>query len=85
MRIFTGGIAHLAKAIEDDLRTRNTDLHKPHIGSLSDLAACALTCRNVNSSEWMTILPRQTGDHKSKERFISRVLSNQRIEPLKVM
>ena len=85
MRIFTGGVAHLAKAIEKDLKLRVTGLQKPHISALSDLAACVLTCRNVNSSEWMTILPRQTGDHKSKERFISRVLSNQQIEPLKVM
>lgn len=85
MRILTGGVPYLAKAIEDDLRLKTPRLQKPHMGSLSDLAACALTCRNVNSSEWMAILPRQTGDHKSKERFISRVLSNKRIDPLYVM
>lgn len=84
-RITTGGISHLAQAIENDLKTRTTNLHKPHIRSLSDLASCVLSCRNVNSSEWMAILPRQTGDEKSKERFISRVLSNPLIDPIKVM
>lgn len=84
-RLIVGGIAHLAQAIERDLNARETGLRKPHRGSLSDLTACALTCRNVNSSEWMAVLPRQTGDEKSKERFISRVLSNRLIDPIKVM
>jgi hypothetical protein len=39
----------------------------------------------VNSSEWISILPRKTGDAKSKERYISRVLSNDLIDPLQVM
>lgn len=85
MRLFSGGVSHVARSIESDLKSRCTGLHKPHIGSLSDLAACALTCRNVNSSEWISILPRETGDIKSKERFISRVLSNKMIDPLRVM
>jgi hypothetical protein len=85
MRIFTGGVSHLAQVIESDLKGRDTDLQKPHIGALSDLTASVLTCRSVNSSEWISILPRQTGDPKSKERYISRILSNQLIDPIKVM
>jgi DDE family transposase len=85
MRTFTGGVSHIARAIESDLKERHTGLQKPHKAALSDLAACVLTCRNVNSSEWIAILPRQTGDLKSKERYISRALSNQLIEPLTVM
>lgn len=85
MRLCTGGVSHIAQVIESDLRRRNTLLWKPHIADLSDLAACVLTCRNVNSSEWISILPPQTGDPKSKERFISRLLSNPLIQPLKVM
>ena len=85
MRIFTGGVSHIAQAIEADLKARETYLQKPHIGALADLAASVLTCRSVNSSEWISILPRKTGDSKSKERYISRFLSNEFIEPLKVM
>lgn len=80
-----GGVSHLAQAIESDLKVRNTDLQKPHIGALSDLTASVLTCRSVNSSEWISILPRQTGDPKSKERYISRTLSNKLINPINVM
>lgn len=85
MRIFMGGVSHLSQAIESDLKVRDTDLQKPHIGALSDLTASVLTCRSVNSSEWISILPRQTGDPKSKERYISRTLSNKLIDPIKVM
>lgn len=85
MRIFTGGVSHIAQAIESDLKKRETCLQKPHIGALSDLAASVLTCRSVNSSEWISILPRQTGDSKSKERYISRTLSNKLINPIAVM
>jgi hypothetical protein len=85
MRLFTGGVSHIAQAIESDLKARDTSLQKPHIGALSDFAASVLTCRSVNSSEWISILPRKTGDPKSKERFISRALSNNLIDPIKVM
>lgn len=85
MRHTTGGVAHIAAAIEADLSRRPVFLHKPHIAALSDLAASALTCRSCNSSEWITILPRQVGQVKSKERYISRFLSNDLIEPVKVM
>ena len=84
MRLSRGGIAHLAGYIERDLEIRETSLHKPHIASLADLAACALTSKSVNTGEWISILPRKCDD-KSKERFISRVLSNPLIKPLEVM
>jgi len=85
MRLFSGGVAHLACVIENDLAGRNTSLHKPHINALADLASCVLACRNANTSEWISILPRKTQDDKSKERFISRFLSNKLIDPISVM
>lgn len=85
MRLLNGGVAHLACVIEDDLSGRDTGLHKPHINALADLASCILACRNVNTSEWIAILPRKTQDDKSKERFISRFLSNKLIDPISVM
>jgi hypothetical protein len=85
MRIYKGGVAHLACVIEDDLSGRNTGLHKPHVNALADLASSVLACRNANTSEWIAILPRKTQDEKSKERFISRFLSNKLIDPMAVM
>ena len=85
MRLLTGGVSHVSTVIEDDLRDRLTGLHKPHVSSLADLASCVLACRNANTAEWMSILPRKTGDEKSKERFISRFLSNPLIHPISVM
>ncbi len=85
MRLFSGGVAHLAYVIEDDLSGRDIGLHKPHINALADLASCVLACRNANTSEWIAILPRKTEDDKSKERFISRFLSNKLIDPIAVM
>ncbi|WP_375326263.1 transposase [Candidatus Tisiphia endosymbiont of Nemotelus uliginosus] len=85
MRIFTGGVAHIAKVIEEDLGSRVTGLHKSHISGIADLAASALSCSSVNSGEWIAVLPRKTGDVKSKERYISRLLSNCLIEPKPVM
>ena len=76
MRLLTGGVAHVACVIEDDLEERETGLHKAHVRGLADLAACALSCRHVNTAEWQSILPRKTGSEKSKERFISRWLGN---------
>lgn len=84
MRLLTGGVAHVACIIEDDLQDRETSLHKSHIAGLADLAACALACRNANTAEWMSILPRKA-DEKSKERFISRFLSNRLIDPVSTM
>ena len=85
MRLLSGGVAHLACIIEDDLVERDTDLQKPHLKGLSDLVATVLSCRSVNSSEWASILPRNDCDSESKQRYIRRFLSNKLINPLSVM
>ena len=84
MRLFSGGVAHVASVIESDLQDRGTGLYKPHISALADICASFLATKNVNTSEWMSVLPRKT-DEKSKERYISRVLSNKLIKPSTVM
>jgi len=84
MRIMNGGVAHVACAIEEDLEGRETGLEKPQRVALADLTASVLTCRNVNTAEWMAVLPRKI-EEKSKERYISRFLSNSLIKPLGVM
>lgn len=85
MRIFTGGVAHAARVIEEDLQDRDTRLNKPHVTALADLTACALSCHNVNTAEWQSVLPRKVEDVKSKERYISRVLANSLIDHIDVM
>lgn len=85
MRIFTGGVAHIAATIEEDLRDRETNLQKPHIPALADLVSCALSTRCANTAEWIAVLPRKVTDPKSKERFVSRVLANRLIDPCTVM
>jgi hypothetical protein len=85
MRVLRGGVAHIAQTIEEDLADRETFLQKPHIRGLADVAACVLSCRSSNTAEWIAVLPRQVGDEKSKERYISRLLANSLINPLSVM
>lgn len=85
MRATEGGVSHIAEAIERDLKSRETGLHKPHIAALSDLAASVLICRSVNTSEWRSILPRKDCADKSREQYISRFLSNPLIVPIRVM
>jgi len=85
MRSSEGGVAHIAKEITRDMANRNTGLIKAHVEGLADCAAVVLTCQSVNTSEWRGILPRTTGDEKSKERYISRLLSHERINPSEVM
>jgi hypothetical protein len=85
MRVKQGGISHAAWVIEDDLSDRDTGLRKQHVEGLADLAACALANRSANTAEWQAVLPRRTGDEKSKERYISRFLSNSLIDPIAVM
>lgn len=84
MRLLTGGVAHIAKKIEEDLLVRNKSLNIQRVRSLSDLAASALTSKSANSSEWIAVMPRNC-DRKSKERYISRFLSNKFIKPIDVM
>lgn len=85
MRLFSGGVAHISSVIEADLLTRQTGLQKPHIAGCADLVSCVLSCRSANTAEWQAILPRQTGDLKSKERYISRFLSNKFVIPPQIM
>lgn len=73
----SGGVAHLAAAIEEDLKKRSSNLHKAYISGIADLSASALT-----SHKWME--PRVSKE-KSKEYYISRFLSNQNIEKAKIM
>lgn len=84
MRLFKGGVAHVATVIEDDLNERKTGLQKPHISGLADICASVLATRNVNTAEWISVIPRAS-DEKSKERYISRFLSNKLIKPVSVM
>lgn len=83
MRLFTGGVSHIAPTIEDVLTHRLFTSHT--FSALSDLSACVLTCRNANTGDWISVLPRKVEDDKSKERYISRVLSNRLIDPFDVM
>lgn len=85
MRSATGGVAHVADIIREDLGARDTGLHKPHITGIADLAACALATRCVNTAEWNVALPRKKCDAKSRERYISRLLANKLIKSLSVM
>ena len=85
MRRLSGGVAHVASIIEEDLYGRKTGLQKPHITGLSDIVASVLTCRNVNSSDWAAILPRRNCETASKERYIRRFISNKMIDSVAVM
>jgi hypothetical protein len=85
MRNTTGGIAHMAAVIEQDLLDRDTGLHKPHVKGLADLAASLLACRSVNTSELLSVLPRRTKEAESRYRYIHRWLKNPLIDPLAAM
>jgi hypothetical protein len=84
-RIEVGGIAHCAGIIDEDLVSRDSGLYVLHIKGLGDLAAAALASRSMNTADWIPLLPRETGKAKSRERYISRLLSNKRIDPFVVM
>lgn len=85
MRVFSGGVAHVASVVEQDLFDRDMGLRRQHVEGLADVVACALSCRSANTAEWQAVLPRRTCDDKSKERYISRLLSNDLIDPARVM
>jgi Transposase DDE domain len=75
----------VAATTQADLFKRQTGLYKPSVRGLADLVASVLACRSANTAEWQTVLPRQTGDEKSKERYVSRFLSNKLVRPDAVM
>jgi len=49
MRRLSGGVAHIASIIEEDLYGRETCLQKPHITGLADIAASVLTCSDFKT------------------------------------
>ncbi len=57
MRMLTGGVADVACSIEEDLQDRETSLYKAHAIGLADLAASVLAYRNVNTADWISVLP----------------------------
>ena len=52
---------------------------------LADLSATVLASRSANTAEWIALMPRTNCDEKSRERYISRFLSNKLICPFFVM
>ena len=66
MRSTTGGSAHMAAVLEQDLLERDTGLLKPHSTGLADWAASLLACRSVNTSELLSVLPRRTKEADSR-------------------
>jgi Transposase DDE domain len=85
MRNEYGGIRHLAAVIEEDLQDRDTGLSKPQRIGLADLAASAITCRSVNTSELSNVLPRKVKSNEERYRYINRWLANSKIDPIRVM
>ncbi len=83
-RLLEGGIAELASAIEEDLSNRQDFLSKPSLEAISDITASVLMTQSVNTSELLTVLPRDI-DEESRYRYISRNLSNKNINPCDVM
>ncbi len=75
-----GSIIHLAKVIEEDLAERDIRLSKPQRIGLADLAASVITCRNVNTSELATVLPRKVKSDEERYRYINRWLANDKID-----
>ncbi len=47
MRLLTGGVAHIARFLEDDLKKRCTGLNKAKVKGLADLAATALIVQKL--------------------------------------
>lgn len=79
MRMMGGSIIHLARVIEEDLAERDTGLSKPRRIGLADLAASVITCRDVNTSELATVLPRAVKSDEERYRYINRWLANNKI------
>lgn len=74
-----GSIIHLARVIEEDLFDRDVELTKPQRIGLADLAASMITCRNVNTSELASVLPRDVKSDEERYRYINRWLANDKI------
>jgi len=85
MRKTKGGVLHVAAVIEEDLEDRDTGLSKPQRIGLADLTASLLATRSINTSELANILPRDVKSDEERYRYINRWLSNDKIDPLRVM
>ena len=85
MRKTMGGVPHVAAVIEEDLEDRDTGLSKPQRIGLADLTASLLATRSINTSELANVLPRDVKSDEERYRYINRWLSNEKIDPLRVM
>ena len=85
MRNTKTGISLIAKAIEAHLKSGVTGLEKRNLEGLADLAATALHVKSVNTSDWISALPRDTGRKDSKEKYVLRFLANRNIHSVQVM
>ena len=85
MRLKEGGVYQISKQKEADITSRKTGLSKPQREGLADIAASVLTCRSVNTTELSTVLPREVKDQGSCFRYIHRWLSNDKIDPQRIM
>lgn len=85
MRKTKGGVPHVAAVIEEDLEDRDTGLSKPQRNGLADLTASLLATRSINTSELANVLPRDVKSNEERYRYINRWLSNDKIDPLRVM
>lgn len=85
MRKTNGGVPHVAEVIEKDLEDRDTGLSKPGRVGLADIAASVLITRSINTSELANVLPRNVKSDEERYRYINRWLSNDKIDPIRVM
>ncbi|MDB2613795.1 transposase [Chlamydiales bacterium] len=85
MRKLKGGVPHVAAVIEDDLEDRDTGLSRPQRIGLADLTASLLATHSVNTSELANVLPRDVKSDEERYRYINRWLSNNKIDPIRVM
>jgi hypothetical protein len=85
MRSTTGGIAHRAAGMEQELLDRDTGLLKPQSQGVAALAASRLARRSVNTSELLLVLPRPTKEADSRSRYLHRGLKNPLLDPITAM
>jgi hypothetical protein len=77
-------VSNLSVAIGRDLFNRKTGLYGKNVKGIADLVSCIIIAKSCNSGDLIPILPRDC-DKKSKERHISRLLSNDKIAPIHIM
>lgn len=85
MRSDVGGVAKISRNFEEVLSGWDLGLSRPHLLGLSDIVASILSLRSVNTIEIAQVLPRTVGKEESKQRYVWRFLSNNKIDPFRVM